>query len=473
MLRNWNIKDTDYLNTPTTCDFVSGDITDTRNITVTPDYVAPKELFKSSRDLGTNSTLNQLLNLTWEFPVDPDFTYLIRLHFCELDPRITQAGDRVFIIYLQGQMALEQADVMKWTINQKGVAVQRNYAISIPKSNNNKKVNLSLQMHGDSRHTIYSDPFLNGLEIFKISDNNLKNLAGPNPDPVQNPNNPSLVQKIKKSTSATTLISVVLGAVFGVVLVLIVVFFAVRRKWEMKGEKATTTKESSNTQNSSLPPALCRSFSLLEICTATKNFDVCLIIGVGGFGHVYKGYIDNDSTPVAIKRLKSGSQQGEKEFINEIDMLSKLRHRHLVSLIGYCNENNEMIIVYHFMARGTLQDHLYNMENPVLSWKQRLQISIGAARGLHYLHTGVKHTIIHRDVKATNILLDEIAASCLLDDGTMRPSMNDVTWTLEFALQLQESAELCEPQDVLLPVSLVSVVVGSGSDVGILLDFSK
>jgi serine/threonine protein kinase len=301
----------------------------------------------------------------------------------------------------------------------------------------------------------------------------LKNLAGPNPDPVQNPNNPSLVQKIKKSTSATTLIGVVLGAVFGVVLVLIVVFFAVRRKWEMKGEKATTTKESSNTQNSSLPPALCRSFSLLEICTATKNFDVCLIIGVGGFGHVYKGYIDNGSTPVAIKRLKSGSQQGEKEFINEIDMLSKLRHRHLVSLIGYCNENNEMIIVYHFMARGTLQDHLYNMENPVLSWKQRLQISIGAARGLHYLHTGVKHTIIHRDVKATNILLDEIAASCLLDDGTMRPSMNDVTWTLEFALQLQESAELCEPQDVLLPVSLVSVVVGSGSDVGILLDFSK
>jgi hypothetical protein len=72
----------------------------------------------------------------------------------------------------------------------------------------------------------------------------------------------------------------------------------------MKGEKATTTKESSNTQNSSLTPTLCRSFSLLEICTTTKNFDVCLIIGVEGFGHAYKGYIDNGLTPVAIKRLK-------------------------------------------------------------------------------------------------------------------------------------------------------------------------
>ncbi|XP_058755503.1 receptor-like protein kinase FERONIA [Vicia villosa] len=573
MLRNWNKYDTDYLRTPTSRDFVSGDLIG-RNITVNPDYVAPKDLYRSSRDLGTNATLNHLLNLTWEFPLDSGFYYFIRLHFCELDPNITTVGDRLFTVYLQGNVAEIRADVMRWTQDQKGLAVHRNYAVIVPKSNNkgNKKVNLSIQMqpYADRRETVYSDPFLNGLEIFKISDVGSKNLAGPNPEPVQTP-----VQEKKKSKSisGTTILGVVLGVVFGIVLVSLVVFFVCRKKRQTKEEKATTTKDSkssatskwgplsfattksSTTHNSNLPSDLCRSFSLVEIRAATNNFDELFIVGVGGFGHVYKGYLDNGSTPVAIKRLKPGSQQGENEFINEIDMLSNLRHLHLVSLIGYCNENNEMIIVYDFMMRGTLRDHLYNTENPALSWKQRLKISIGAARGLHYLHTGAKHTIIHRDVKTTNILLDEkwiakvsdfglsrigptgvtkahvstvvkgsvgyldpeyykrqrlteksdvysfgvvlfeilcarppiirtaekkqvsladwgrlcyksgalgsivdpsvkwsiapeclkkfgeIAVSCLLDDGTMRPSMNDVVWMLEFALQLQESAE--------------------------------
>lgn len=621
MFRNWNINDSTYLRTPTAIDFVPADISGTRNITVTPDYIAPKDLFKSSRDLGTNATLNRLLNLTWEFPVDSGFTYFIRLHFCELDPNITRAGDRVFTIYLQGNVAVEQADVLKWTQNQKGLAVQRNYAVLIPKSesNSNKKVNLTIQMHpfgnGDSRYTKFSDPFLNGLEIFKISEISSKNLAGQNPDPVQNP-----VQEknSKKSINGTTIIGVALGVVFGLVLLSIVVFFLYRRKRQTEEKNSKTTKDSkssttskwgplsfatttkSTNSNTSLPSDLCRSFSLLEIRAATNNFDELFIVGVGGFGHVYKGYIDNGSTQVAIKRLKPGSQQGENEFINEIDMLSKLRHIHLVSLIGYCNENNEMIIVYDFMAHGTLRDHLYNTENPALSWKQRLQISIGAARGLHYLHTGAKNMIIHRDVKTTNILLDdkwiakvsdfglsrigpmgiskahvstvvkgsvgyldpeyykrqrlteksdvysfgvvlfeilcarpplirtaekrqvsladwgrychkngmlgsivdpsvkwsiapeclrkfgEIAVSCLLDDGTMRPSMNDVVWMLEFALQLQESAEKREPQAV--PHTLGrgnddvegdridendNDVFSSGSDVGIVSDFNK
>ncbi|CAK8533402.1 unnamed protein product [Lathyrus sativus] len=548
MLRNWNENDDDYLRTPTSFDFISEDTSGRMNITVTPDYMAPKDVYRSSRDLGTNATLNKLLNLTWEFPVDSGFYYMIRLHFCELDPSITTVGDRVFIVYLQGNVAEDQADVMKWTLNQRGLAVHRNYAVSVPKSNNSKKVKLSIQMHpyGDGRISRYSDPFLNGLEIFKISNIGLKNLAGPNPDPVQNPNK----FQEKKTISGTTISHVFLGVVFGVVFLSFVVLFYFMQKRETKAKKATT-----NTQISPLPSGLCRRFSLRQIRAATNNFDELFIIGVGGFGHVYKGYIDNGLTPVAIKRLKPGSQQGENEFLNEIDLLSNLRHVHLVSLIGYCNDNNEMIIVYDFMTRGTLQDHLYNTDNPVLSWKQRLKISIGAARGLHYLHTGAKRTIIHRDMKTTNILLDEkwiakvsdfglsrigptgisksyvstvvkgsigyldpeyykrlrlteksdvysfgvvlfeilcarpplirtaeknqvsladwgkncykdgtlesivdpsikgsiaseclkkfseIAVSCLLDDGRMRPSMNDVVGTLEFALQLQETAE--------------------------------
>ena len=405
------------------------DIDGKMNITVNPDYVAPKDLFRTARNQGTNTTLNKISNLTWVFPVDCGFTYVLRLHFCELDPHIKNTRDRRFLIYIKRQLAEERADVMRWSKEQKGLAVHRNYAVLIPKNGTQKKFNLSLQMHPyeSGVDTRYSDAFLNGLEIFKISEAESNNLAGPNPDPVETPQNNNPGQNGKTSSgSETTIIGLVAGVVSGVVLisliVFLVVFFRLKRTTKPKDYNKSKSSATSKliTANSSLPSDLCRHFSLSEIKAATKNFDDVFIVGVGGFGHVYKGYIDDGSTPVAIKRLKPESQQGAHEFMNEIEMLSQLRHLHLVSLIGYCNEMNEMILVYDFMERGTLRDHLYNTDNPAISWKQRLQICIGAARGLHYLHSGAKHTIIHRDVKSTNILLDDKWVAKVSDFGLSR-----------------------------------------------------
>ncbi|XP_062106467.1 receptor-like protein kinase FERONIA [Humulus lupulus] len=533
-------------------------------------YAAPDSVYKTGRSTGNkpNKTLLRSYNLTWEFSVDSKFRYMLRLHFCEINKEFTEVGDRVFYIYIADDRVEKKFDIINFAHGQY-VPYYKDY-LWFGNNSDQKKVKLSvaLQANPDDYRTTFVDAILNGLEIFKLNDDS-SNLAGLNPDPTNRTAiaRPSTDAEKGKS-SLITIIGVVLGVAAAIVMLSVLGFFIIRRGKKVKDAASTsektswwgpisfsTTRSSKTRTSSSLPSDLCRYFSLAEIKAATNNFEDIFIIGVGGFGNVYKGYVDNGTVPVAIKRLKPESSQGFNEFKTEIEMLTHLRHRHLVSLIGYCNDEREMILVYDYMAQGTLRSHLYNTENLPLGWRQRLEICIGAARGLHYLHTGSKYTIIHRDVKTTNILLDEkwvakvsdfglsktgptsmskahittvvkgsigyldpeyykrqqlteksdvysfgvvlfevlcgrppivrtaekrqvslaewarccyqkgtlhqiidphltgriapeclkkygdIAVSCMLDNGTERPSMNDVVWGLEFAMQLQKNAE--------------------------------
>ncbi|XP_021802958.1 receptor-like protein kinase FERONIA [Prunus avium] len=386
------------------------------------EYSAPKEVYQTGRSMGMNKTINKSYNLTWNFPVDPKFYYLVRLHFCEFETIVAMAGDRNFLIYIANDLAVEGADIIAWS-GGNGRPVYRDYLVTcLAASESQKKVHLSIALRANPSDwlTNFNDAILNGLEIFKLNDTN-SNLAGhnPNPPPMLTPKKslPQSPETTNTDSTRTSMLAIIAGVVSTVTIVMFLGLILVFRRQQ----KFKDSRRSSN-GNSSLPSALCHYFSLAEIKAATQNFSDICIIGRGGFGNVYKGYIDGGATPVAIKRLKPESSQGAHEFKTEIEMLSQLRHRHLVSLIGYCVDEREMILVYDFMDRGTLSDHLYHKDNPSLPWEQRLEICIGAARGLHYLHTGAMCTIIHRDVKSTNILLDEKWIAKVSDFGLSKMS---------------------------------------------------
>ncbi|XP_023920768.2 probable receptor-like protein kinase At2g23200 [Quercus suber] len=332
------------------------------NSTLATSYTAPDGVYQTAKQLKEVSGVNaRLLNLTWRFP-----------------------------------------------LNDSGFA---NFSISPSKNDYGIR-----------------NAFLNGLEIMEFMSK-----SGPIPvecEPV----------KIKKHSPVIKIIGSVSSGAFVILIIVVVLRLKCKKTVPdpslggllYRGIAFIRLTEGS--ANSSQPSNLNLSWriSLAELQYATKNFSAKFLIGEGGFGKVYKGTLRN-GMKVAVKRSEAGHGQGIEEFQTEIIVLSQIRHRHLVSLIGYCDERSEMILVYEYMEKGTLRDHLYDSNansegsssRSELSWKQRLEICIGAAKGLRYLHTGPAGGIIHRDVKTTNILLDENYVAKVADFGLSKSGLPD------------------------------------------------
>ncbi|CAN4082792.1 unnamed protein product [Withania somnifera] len=160
-------------------------------------------------------------------------------------------------------------------------------------------------------------------------------------------------------------------------------------------------------------------FTYEELSEATNGFSSDSLLGEGGFGCVYKGVL-SDGREVAVKQLKSGSGQGEREFRAEVEIISRVHHRHLVSLVGYCISERQRLLVYDYLPNDTLDYHLHGKGRPTMDWATRVKVAAGAARGLAYLHEDCHPRIIHRDIKSSNILLDINFEARVADFGLAR-----------------------------------------------------
>ncbi|KAB5574526.1 hypothetical protein DKX38_001720 [Salix brachista] len=241
-----------------------------------------------------------------------------------------------------------------------------------------------------------------------------------------------------KVSSTGSVIGAVAGVASFLLLLLLSGVYAYRQK--KRRERASEQKnhfEYLDLKNSDSIPRLkgASCFSFDEITKCTNNFSEANHIGTGGYGMaslspfscpalvVYRGMLPTGQL-IAIKRCRQGSVQGGPEFNAEIEVLSRVHHKNVVNLVGFCFERGEQILIYEFARNGNLRDSLSGLSGVWLDWMRRLKVALGAARGLAYLHELVNPRIIHRDVKSANILLDECLNAKVADFGLSRPMDN-------------------------------------------------
>ncbi|XP_015074728.1 L-type lectin-domain containing receptor kinase S.4 [Solanum pennellii] len=208
-------------------------------------------------------------------------------------------------------------------------------------------------------------------------------------------------------------------------------------------------------------------FSYKELKKATRGFRDKELLGFGGFGRVYKGTLPKTNTVVAVKRIHHEAKQGLQEFVSEIATIGRLRHRNLVQLLGWCRRRGDLLLVYDFMSNGSLDKYIYDEPRVTLTWDQRFKVIKGVASGLLYLHEEWEQTVIHRDIKAGNVLLDSDMNGRLGDFGLAKlyehgenPSTTRVVGTLGYlAPELTKTGKPTTSSDVFAFGALLLEVV--------------
>ncbi|XP_030463076.1 L-type lectin-domain containing receptor kinase IX.1-like [Syzygium oleosum] len=237
-------------------------------------------------------------------------------------------------------------------------------------------------------------------------------------DPVVSP--PSISDPVVPPQSKPWLMRAFLG-LGAFVLLILVPSVALYRYWSKKdridrsGEEYDVPSMDEEFDQVSGP----KKYSYRELVDATSNFADSRMLGEGVFGRVYEGYLSDANSRVAIKKIRAESKQGIKEYATEVKIISQLRHKNLVQLVGWCHEKKELLLVYELMSNGSLDSHLFDSE-AFLTWERRYKIAQDIASALLYLHEGWMQCVIHRDIKPSNIMLDSDSTAKLGDFGLAR-----------------------------------------------------
>ncbi|TYI56604.1 hypothetical protein E1A91_D11G222800v1, partial [Gossypium mustelinum] len=376
------------------------------NFTLASENLVPKAVYMSCRKIILNDgQASNSTNITWHFKVSKNARHLVRARFSDIiAPGVNTVYFSLFIYSKYKQEISPNED--------SGFTAIPFYYDFVVDSGDSDFIGISVVLGEELATDIYA--YLSGLEIMEFI------------------KEPGLELEIRQPKEKRA-IFIITGSVVGFLVICGLLVFSLLCKTSYGVRTLRFLRMSSylGTGTRSVnPPQLKMSFA--EIVVATKNFEAKLLIGKRGFGKVYRGTLRN-GLKVAMKRSESKHGQGLPEFQTEVMVLSRIRHRHLVALIGFCNEGPEMILVYEFMEKGNLRDRLYKLHQNLekssilssLTWNQRLEICVGTAEGLHYLHTSSDGGIIHRDVKSTNILLDKGYVAKVADFGLSKSGLLD------------------------------------------------
>ncbi|KAL6206762.1 hypothetical protein ACLB2K_024009 [Fragaria x ananassa] len=376
---NWGVSSTGF--------FWDTDLTST-------DYIANNvsALEMENSQLYTNARLTPL-SLTYYANCLAEGNYTVSLHFAEIIIRGNKSyqsvGRRIFDVYIQEKLVLKDFDIVKAAQGVDKVVIVDTKAVQVTNRS------LEIRFHWSGKGTTASPergvygPLISAISI-----------------------EPEF--KIPKTHDSKRKMYIVVGVSVGASVLCLFIFIFCILWWKGCLVDSETSREEA-LRGLDLKTGF---FTLRQIKAATNNFDPLNKIGEGGFGCVYKGTL-LDGTAIAVKQLSSKSKQGNREFVNEIGMISGLQHPNVVRLYGCCIEGNQLLLVYEYMENNSLAHSLFEEEKGFLNldWPTRQKVCLGIARGLAFLHEESTLKVVHRDIKTTNVLLDKDLNAKISDFG--------------------------------------------------------